>query len=79
VQLSTVHCQLSTAIQPSKPTSATLQNYQGIGVPEASLAVILQGDGDELLPPLSSQPLYSPPVSNSIDIKQLGCNKSGKT
>ncbi|MEG4317515.1 MULTISPECIES: S8 family serine peptidase [unclassified Microcoleus] len=36
-------------VQPSKPTSATLQNYQGIGVPEASLAVILQRGGDELL------------------------------
>ncbi|MCC3408023.1 MAG: S8 family serine peptidase [Microcoleus sp. PH2017_10_PVI_O_A] len=36
-------------VQPSKPTSAILQNYQGIGVPEASLAVILQRGGDELL------------------------------
>ena len=36
-------------VQPSKPTSATFQNYQGIGVPEASLAVILQRGGDELL------------------------------
>ncbi|MEG4799752.1 S8 family serine peptidase [Microcoleus sp. ARI1-B5] len=36
-------------VQPSKPTSTTLQNYQGIGVPEESLAVILQRGGDELL------------------------------
>lgn len=36
-------------VQPSKPTSDTLQNYQGIGVPEESLAVILQRGGDELL------------------------------
>jgi subtilisin family serine protease len=36
-------------VQPSKPTSDTLQTYQGIGVPEASLAVILQRGGDELL------------------------------
>jgi len=31
------------------PTSETLQNYQGIGVPDESLAVILQRGGDELL------------------------------
>ncbi|MEP6519713.1 S8 family serine peptidase [Microcoleus vaginatus] len=36
-------------VQPSKPTSETLQNYQGIGVPDESLAVILQRGGDELL------------------------------
>jgi hypothetical protein len=36
-------------VQPSKPTSDTLQNYQGIGVPDESLAVILQRGGDELL------------------------------
>ncbi|MEG4199072.1 peptidase S8, partial [Microcoleus sp. Pol12A5] len=36
-------------VQPSKPTSETLQNYQGIGVPEESLAVVLQRGGDELL------------------------------
>jgi len=35
-------------VQPSKPTSETLQNYQGIGVPDESRAVILCG-GDELL------------------------------
>jgi len=28
-------------VQPSKPTSETLQNYQGIGVPDESRAVIL--------------------------------------
>ena len=36
-------------VQPSKPTSDTLQNYQGIGVPDKSLALILQRGGDELL------------------------------
>ena len=36
-------------VQPSKPTSETLQNYQGVGVTDESLAVILQRDGDELL------------------------------
>ena len=36
-------------VQPSKPTSDTLQNYQGIGVPDESLALILQRGGDELL------------------------------
>jgi hypothetical protein len=36
-------------VQPSKPTSETLQNYQGIGVPEESLAVILQRGHDGLL------------------------------
>jgi hypothetical protein len=36
-------------VQPSKPTSETLQNYQGIGVPEESLAVILQRGRDRLL------------------------------
>ena len=36
-------------VQPSKPTSDTLQNYQGIGVPEESLTVILERGGDELL------------------------------
>jgi hypothetical protein len=35
-------------LQPSKPTSETLQNYQGIGVTDESLAVILQRDRDEL-------------------------------
>jgi len=36
-------------LQPSKPTSETLQNYQGIGVPDESRAVILHRDRDELL------------------------------
>ena len=36
-------------VQPSKPTSETLQNYQGIGVPDESRAVILQRDRDGLL------------------------------
>ena len=36
-------------VQPSKPTSEILQNYQGIGVPDESLAVILQRSRDELL------------------------------
>ncbi|MEG3958520.1 hypothetical protein [Microcoleus sp. herbarium2] len=36
-------------VQPSKPTSETLQNYQGIGVPDESRAVILQRRRDELL------------------------------
>ena len=36
-------------LQPSKPTSETLQNYQGIGVPDESLGVILQRGRDELL------------------------------
>jgi hypothetical protein len=36
-------------VQPSKPTSETLQNYQGSGVPDESLAVILQRGRDELL------------------------------
>ncbi len=36
-------------VQPSKPTSDTLQNNQGIGVPDESRAVILQRGGDELL------------------------------
>ena len=36
-------------VQPSKPTSDTLQNYQGIGVPEANRPRILQRGGDELL------------------------------
>ncbi|MEG4090493.1 S8 family serine peptidase [Microcoleus sp. Pol12B4] len=36
-------------LEPSKPTSDSLQNYQGIGVPDESLAVILQRGGDELL------------------------------
>ena len=36
-------------VQPSKPTSETLQNYQGIGVPDESVAVILQRGRDELL------------------------------
>ena len=36
-------------VQPSKPTSETLQNYQGIGVTDESLGVILQRDRDELL------------------------------
>ncbi|MCC3444990.1 MAG: S8 family serine peptidase [Microcoleus sp. PH2017_03_ELD_O_A] len=35
--------------QPIALSANTLQNYQGIGVPEASLAVILQRGGDELL------------------------------
>ena len=35
--------------QPIELSANTLQNYQGIGVPEASLAVILQRGGDELL------------------------------
>jgi hypothetical protein len=30
-------------------SATTLQNYQGTGVPEASLALILQRGGDELL------------------------------
>jgi hypothetical protein len=36
-------------VQPSKPTSETLQSYQGIGVPDESLAVVLQRRRDELL------------------------------
>jgi len=36
-------------VQPSKPSSETLQNYQGIGVPDESLAVILQRGRDQLL------------------------------
>lgn len=35
--------------QPIALSATTLQNYQGIGVPEASLPLILQRGGDELL------------------------------
>ncbi|MEG4211988.1 S8 family serine peptidase [Microcoleus sp. S13_B4] len=35
--------------QPIELSANTLQNYQGIGVPDESLAVILQRGGDELL------------------------------
>jgi subtilisin family serine protease len=35
--------------QPIELSATTLQNYQGIGVPEESLATILQRGGDELL------------------------------
>ncbi|MCU0545229.1 MAG: S8 family serine peptidase [Oscillatoriaceae cyanobacterium Prado104] len=35
--------------QPIELSAATLQNYQGIGVPDESLSVILQRGGDELL------------------------------
>ncbi|MEZ2237028.1 S8 family serine peptidase [Microcoleus sp.] len=34
---------------PSKPEASTLINYQGIGVPDESLALILQRGGDEVL------------------------------
>ena len=36
-------------VQPSKPTSDTLQNYQGIGAPDENRPLILQRGGDELL------------------------------
>ncbi|NJS42010.1 peptidase S8, partial [Candidatus Gracilibacteria bacterium] len=35
--------------RPIELSAATLQNYRGIGVPDESLAVILQRGGDELL------------------------------
>ena len=36
-------------VQPKQPDTSTLLNYQGIGVPDESLALILQRGGDELL------------------------------
>lgn len=36
-------------VQPNQPDTSTLLNYQGIGVPDQSLALILQRGGDEVL------------------------------
>ena len=45
-------------VQPSKPTSETLQNYQGIGVPDESLAVILQRCSRRIAAVKSGRSLY---------------------
>lgn len=59
--------------RPIELSAATLQNYRGIGVPDESLAVILQRGGDELL--LSKPSIALPSAPQPLQLQIIGPNQ----